>query len=191
MVRLFWFLLIALTLASCSVNSSADDTPVDTVKSPGRNQQENDPISNGLLADTLQVKLWLIDVIESYTNSDSLNTAFEKMLNTLTDNYQSYKFDAMYLDSDREPPMSKEEFEKKWGCKYNTEYVGFGGFIISSQDNGKIKVTSCNLLRSEERNASSYRVVVEDLDYKIKFNRDIKVINQNGRLLIDDIIEYD
>jgi hypothetical protein len=193
MTKLYLPLLIAVTLASCSANTSADDNPVDTVKRTDSNHQENAP-TNNLLADTLQVKRWLTNVIESYTNSNdngaNFNAAYGRMLNALTDDYQNYKVDAMYLDSDREPPMSKEEFKKKWEGKYNTEYVGFGGFIISAQDNGKIKVTSCYLLSDIEQNALVYRVIIEDLDYKMRYNRDIKVIAQHGRLFIDDIMEY-
>jgi hypothetical protein len=190
MTKLYLPLLIALTLSSCSANTSADDNPVDTAKPTASNQQENAP-ANTLLADTLHVKRWLTNVIESYTNSnDNLNAAFERMRKDLTDDYYNYKLDAMYLDSDREPPMSEEEFKKKWEGKYNTKYVGFGGFIISAQDNGKIKVTSCNLLGGIKQNASVYRVVIEDLDYNARYNRDIKVIAQHGRLFIDDIMEY-
>ena len=42
--------------------------------------------------------------------------------------------------------MNEEAFKKKWQDKYNTKFVGNGGFIISAQDNGKVKVTNCNLL---------------------------------------------
>jgi hypothetical protein len=189
MTKLYLPLLIALTLTSCSANTSADDNPVDTVRPTDSNQQKK--VLANTLTDTLKVKQWLTNVIESYTNGEDPSTAHERMRNSLTDSYYNYKSDALSLDSDREPPMSKEEFKKKWEGKYNTKYVGFGAFIISAQDNGKIKVTSCNLLRGIERNASVYRVVIEDLDYKTRFNRDIKVIAQNGRLFVDDIMEYD
>ncbi|RYE90764.1 MAG: hypothetical protein EOO37_02150 [Cytophagaceae bacterium] len=186
-------MIIALTLTSCSANNSADDNSVNIVKPTDSNQQKK--ILVNTLADTLKVKQWLTNVIESYTNGNDsgehMRDAYEGLRRALTDDYLNYKFDGMYLDSDRKPSMSKEEFKKKWKGKYNTKYVGFGGFIISAQDNGKIKVTTCNLLRGTERNASVYRVVIEDLDYNTRFNRDIKVIAQNGRLFINDIIEYD
>jgi hypothetical protein len=188
MTKICLCLFIALVLTSCSANNSTDANPVDIAKPIAINQQRK--ILNNTLADTLKVKQWLIDVIENYANGEDPNAAHERMRKALTDDYYSYKVDAMCLDSDRKPPMSKEEFKKKWEGKYNTKYAGFGRFIISAQDNGKIKVTSCNLLRDIEQNASVYRVVIEDLNYKTRFNRDVKVIAQNGRLLIDDIIEY-
>ncbi|MDO7851989.1 hypothetical protein [Hymenobacter convexus] len=192
MTKLCWLLLIALIFTSCSANTSADDNSGDTVKRTD-NKQRKKVLANAL-TDTLKVKQWLINVIETYANGNDsgehMRAAYKGLRRALTDNYYTYKLDAMYLDSDREPPMSKEEFKKKWEGKYNTKYAGFGGFIISTQDNGKIKVTSCNVLSGTEQNASVYRVVIEDLDYKTKFTRDIKVIAQNGSLFIDDIMEY-
>ena len=191
MTKFYLSVFIALALTSCSANTSTDNPHVDTIQRTSTVQQKNDMTSN-LLADTLKVKQWLTNVIESYTNSENPKTAFENLRHSLTNNYCNYKQDAINLEyGDGDTPMSEEAFKKKWQDKYNIKFVGNGGFIISAQDNGKIKVTSCNFLKNLGQNASIYKVVIEDLDYKTKFNRDIKVIAQNGKLLIDDIIEYD
>lgn len=186
MTKIYLLIFLALACASCSTNTPADTNHVDTVLTGAQKRYET---ANNLLADTLKVKQWLSNAIESYTNDEDVATSSKTLRNSLTDSYYNYKLDAISLEYDSDT-LAAEKF-KKWQGKYDTRYVGSGGFIISAQDNGKVKVTSCNYFKESGQNASIYRVVIEDLDYKAKFNRDIKVIVQNGRLLIDDIIEYD
>jgi len=176
MKRLFLFVAIASALASCSGGSS----------SAGKNARDHN------LADTVKVKKWLIGVIENYTNGQDPKASFKKLKQSLTTDYYHYKQDALNLEYDNgNTSLTEEAFKKKWQDKYNIKFAGSGGFIISAQDNGKVKVTTCNFIKNEGQNAALYKVVIDDLDFKTKFNRDIKVIVQNGKLLIDDIIEYD
>ena len=176
MKRLFLFVAIASALASCSGGPS----------SAGTNAPDNN------LADTVKVKKWLTAVIENYTNMEDSRIALENLKKSLTADYYNYKRDALDLEYDNgDTTLTEEEFKNKWKDKYNIKFVGNGGFIISAQDYGKAKVTTCNFIKNKGQNAALYKVVIDDLDFKTKFNRDIKVIVQNGKLLIDDIVEYD
>jgi hypothetical protein len=191
MTRLFFFMAIAFTFTACSTNSSSEATHSDIATAAVTIQKRSDT-TNELLADTATVKTWLIGVIEDYTNNQNSNLAYANLQKSLTSNYYHYKQDAINLEyDDSEEALSEEDFKKKWQGKYNPKYVGYGGFIISAQDNGKIKVTKCVLLKNPGPNTSLYKVKIKDLDYKAEFNRDIKVVTEANRLFIDDVIEYD
>ncbi len=189
MTRLFLTTLIALTLTSCSTNSTNNSNNSDTTSAT--NSTHSNSGTNKLLTDTAKVKAWLIGVIENYTNSQDPKHAFENLKKSLTDNYYNYKQDAINLEYDNgDTAINEQTFKKKWKDKYNIKYVGNGGFMISAQDNGKIKVTKCTFIKNLGQNASLYKVLIEDLDFKTKFNRDIKVVTVNNKLFIDDVIEY-
>lgn len=191
MKKLIFFVITALTLAACSANSSRDRTNSDTATAAIINHKQRDT-TNSTLADTATVKAWLIGVIEDYTNSKNPSLAFDNLKKSLTENYYNYKQEAINLEYDNgDTTINEEAFKRKWQGKYNLNYVGNGGFIISAQDNGKVKVTKCNFIKNLGQNASLYEVLIEDLDFKIKFNRDIKVLKVNSKLFIDDVIEYD
>ncbi len=190
MTRLFLTTTFALIFAACSTNSSHDITNTDTTTATIITETKRDA-SNSVLTDTAKVKTWLIGVIEDYTNSQDLKHNFENLKKSLTDNYYNYKQDAINLEYDNgDTTVSEEAFKKKWQDKYNIKYVGNGGFLISAQDNGKIKVTKCNFIKNVGKNASLYGVLIEDLDFKTKFKRDIRVLTVDKKLFIDDVIEY-
>jgi len=86
--------------------------------------------------------------------------------------------------------MITEQFKKKWEGRYNTKFVGNGGFFISEQDPGKVKVTSCNFIKHPDQNSYLFKVVIEDQTFKKKFNLDMKVVKNGNSFLIDDITEY-
>jgi len=144
-----------------------------------------------IATDTTKAKVWLIKVIESYLNGEDLNAAFTNLRASLTGTYYNYKQDAINLIYDGgDTTMTRETFDKKWRSKYNTKFVGNGGYLISSNDHGKIKVTICDFIKQPEQNSYLYKVIIEDLDFKLKSNRNIKVVKQGDIFLIDDIIEY-
>ena len=175
---------IYLTIASCSTSSSSDKTKAQTTL------HKKDSISNGILADTAKVKKWLTGVIENYANGRD-NNSFEILKQSLTTDYYNYKQDAMNLGYDSgDTTMTEESFKKKWEKKYDTRFVGKEGIIISAQDNGKIKVKTIYLIKQIGQTSSLYKVIIDDFYFKTKFNRDIKVIAQNKKLYIDDILEY-
>jgi hypothetical protein len=174
-------------LASCS-SKPIDNLHYRVVISDNTTQTD----SASVLQDTLQVKRWLTEVIEGYTNGVDLKASYLKMRSSLTKEYYEYKQDAINVEYDSpEGSLTIEEFNKKWQGKFDTKFVGKGGFLISSQDNGKVKVTTCILLKNLGDSATIYHVIIDDLDFKNKFIRDIKVIGRSGKLLIADVIEYD
>jgi hypothetical protein len=187
MKRLHLAIIISLTLASCSANNSADKTHADSVKMISTNQQQHDTI-DGLLADTVKVKQWLIKSIEGYFKHyfDKRDHGASRD-DILTDDYRNYKQDAINLDYDIGDSVT---FRKKWQNKYDIVHVGHDGLFISGQDWDTVKVIQCNFLRHIVHDASVYKVVITTLYSKTKDNRDIKVIVKNGELLIDDVIEY-
>jgi hypothetical protein len=87
--------------------------------------------------------------------------------------------------------MTEAEFNQKWKAKYNTKYVGKGGFFISAQDNGAIDIPICKHLRSLGDSAQIFHVVILDLRWKINYVRDITIVSKENKLFIDDVKEYE
>lgn len=139
-----------------------------------------------------EAKLWLIKAIESGLNEPDVKISYKKIKAVLTSQYDSYKNDAMALEYDApgSPQMTPEKFRKKWSGKYNVRFAGKGGFLISAQDYGKIKVTNCAFIRESAPGTYWFKVKIEDLTYKAVFDRDVKVIKAGPGFLIDDILEY-
>jgi hypothetical protein len=190
MTRSFSAITIALALTACSTDQSPDSAEPDATTATTSNQPKVDA-TNNIVADTTNVKTWLINVIEAYPNDEDPNRGFENLKKSLTDDYANYKQDAINLEYDSsDSAMTEADFNKKWQHKYNTEFVGNGGYIISGQDNGRIKVTRCKFLKNLGKEASLYKVRIEDLDFKATYNRDIKVVAVNNKLFIDDVVEY-
>jgi PBP1b-binding outer membrane lipoprotein LpoB len=179
----------AILFSACSSPSSTTPARVDSIKPAAATTFKEKPADN-LLTDTVTVKAWLTKVIDNYLNTEISNDHFESFRKSLTDDYYNYKQDAINLEYDgSDTALTVEGFKKKWQGKFNTKYVGEGGYLVSAQDNGKVKVT-IHLLRHVSPQSSLYKVIIEDLDYKSTYNRDMKVIAQDGKLLIADILEY-
>ncbi|MCP9768242.1 hypothetical protein EGI22_09990 [Lacihabitans sp. LS3-19] len=138
-----------------------------------------------------EVKSWLIKSIEKEF-SDPLFEDKEKIEHPndiYTNAYEEYKTDAIGIEYDG--GMTEAAFKEKWSKIYNTKYAGIGtGFLISAQDWGKIKVTDCKLLEPQNDGFLMFHVTIEDLEFKSKYVRDIKVVKQEGKYKIDDILEY-
>lgn len=185
--KYFHILLTGFFLTSCSTKSA--DVQQNGLVIEGNKEEIK---VHNILQDTSKVKSWLIEIIEGYTNGVDLKAAYAKMRSSLTNEYYNYKQDAINLEYDSpEGSMTEEEFNKKWSGKFNTKFVGKGGFFIASNDNGKVKVTTCLLLKNFGDTATLFHVVIDDLDFKTKFIRDFKVIGRDNKLFISDIIEYD
>ena len=189
-MKMFYVLVLPIiTFTACSSPATSTPGKMDSLKPAAAIPHTEKPAEN-LLADTAQVKAWLTKVIEDYTHNDTSSNHFEVLRKSLTDDYYNYKQDALNMEYDSDDtPLTAAGFQKKWQGKFNTKYVGPGGFIISAQDNGKIKVT-LHLIQQVDQQASLYKVFIEDLDFKSTYNRDIKVITQDGKFLIADIVEY-
>jgi hypothetical protein len=133
--------------------------------------------------DQKNAKNWLIKTIEVYFSKD-----FSNMEDITTKSYVAYKIDAMNLEYDES--LTEEGFKKKWKNKFDTRYVGYEAFLVPTQDNGKIKVTSCKLLSVTKDKAYIFETIIRDLDYKQNYKRDIKVIRSGKTFLIADVKEY-
>ena len=185
MIKNYLFLLFALVITAlgCSdrTSKSADNTPVANTESKVQ--------VNPLLADTVAVKKWIVGVIEEFFDEHELPSA-ERMKKYFTDDYSNYKQDALNLEYDNgDSTLTEEAFKKKWQHKYDIRYVGSGGYFIDAQDYGKIKVVLCQLIKHIGKDASLYNVIIRDLDFKTNYHRKFKIIVQDNKLRIDDIIE--
>jgi hypothetical protein len=129
-------------------------------------------------------KKWLVEAIEKKLNSD-----FFEMEDITTKEYAEYKNDAMMADSGEDESLSKDGFESKWKGKFDTKYVNSDGFLISGQDNGKIKVTNCKLLPTNKADEFVFKIIITDLDFKHDYKREIKVIPAKKAFLISDVKE--
>jgi hypothetical protein len=167
-----------LLLAACNTRPSAQEATKPTPISQAPN-------------DTTVARQWLVKVIEQYTNNEDLNAAHDSLRKALTDDYYAYKLDALNLGYDSGDTLTEAGFQQKWKHKYNTANVGEGGFIISAQDNGLVKVKSCTLLKQPAADTIWYKVVIEDLDLGGTYTRDFKLIKRDAHWFIDDVVEYD
>lgn len=188
MIRSYLLIGIIVTVAACSSNTpiKGDSATPTATAAPSPNGE-----AGRLLADTVKVKQWLTAVIEKYTNSPDPHAGFDSLRAAFTEDYYEYKQGALNLQYDNgDTTLTEAAFKEKWQHKYNIKLVGEGGYIISSQDNGKVKVKACQLI-GHTGEASMYKVVIEDLDFTSTFHRDFKIVSRNGKLLIDDVLEYD
>ncbi|MCF8253268.1 MAG: hypothetical protein K9H61_09835 [Bacteroidia bacterium] len=141
-----------------------------------------------LLEDTVNIKKWLTKVITDYVNKKDLNAADKNLQKILTASYYEYKIEAITLEYSE---MTKEEFQTKWKSKYDTRFVGKGGFFTSVMDNGNIEIAQCKLLKTFGDTAKVFYTVVHDLQWNQDYKFDIKIICKNNKLLIDDVKEYE
>lgn len=183
MKSVFALLLIVFAIFSCTKNSSEE---TETINQSTIDSTEIDP---KLYPD--QVKDWLIKSIENEFSDplfeDSAKIAHPNDI--YTNAYEEYKTDAIGIEYDG--GMTEAAFKEKWSKIYNTKYAGIGtGFLISAQDWGKIKVTDCKLIEPQNDAFLMFHVIIEDLEFKSKYTRDIKVVKQEGKYKIDDILEY-
>jgi len=150
-------------------------------------QKEPKGIVGKMLQDTTKVKALIKKVITNYGNSENLTVANRQLQQYLTNQYYAYKLEAITLEySD----MTLEQFRKKWASKYDTKFVGNKCFFGMPQDHGKIEIKTCNFLNASVNASQFYHVVVHDIDWKIDYLMDVKIISQKDEILIDDVIEY-
>lgn len=185
MKQIFGFLMVLLVIYSCT-NNQKDIT--DSV--PLQNSIQLDSIKIAQAEKSEGAKDWLVRSIESeFSDPRFENDNQDKKPSIYTPAYEEYKTDAISIDFDG--GMTEEKFKQKWSKTYNTKFAGIGnGFLISSQDWGKVKVTACNLKGNATSDTLMFDVVLEDSEFKTKFKRDIKVVKSNNSFLIDDVLEY-
>ena len=161
---------------SCSNNEQKEHTSVDATENSEDARKEDDVAS---------AKKWLVETIEGFfTNFETLKGDYSTIC---TKEYAEFKKDATNVDMDG--GMSEDAFKTKWGRRYS-EYAGIQeGFLIGGTDNGKIKVSKCELKNKTEMGGYLFEVVLEDEDYKSTFYREIVVVPSQNSFLIDDVRE--
>lgn len=138
--------------------------------------------------DSEDAKVWLKRSILSYFNA-SENETEENWKTLTTQDYFSYKNDAMNVEMDVEGSLTEKEFEDKWKSKFNPKKSGIGsGFLISAQDWKKIEITKCELL-SEKENAFLFDVNLLDTSFKSNYPIQVKVVKENNKYLIADVLQ--
>ena len=144
--------------------------------------------SDNNLKETEKAKDWLIETIEDNFKKNTL-----EMKGITTKPYEEYKTDATNVDLDTEGALTQSEFENKWKRLYDTKYAGIGnGFLISGQDWGKIEVTNCKSLKSYSKDdfVFVFETTIRDIDFKVDYKREIKVIKTENSFLICDVKEF-
>lgn len=170
-------LMICIALSSCgNVEKRHTNIPHTQTKNK-ETQSDND--------DVKKAQMWLIRSVEHYFNHENTEANKAKIF---TGKYYAYKQDVINIDYDG---MTLSEFEQKWGKQFNTKYAGIGtAFLLSGQDYGKIKVTSCELISTTPDSSYVFKTIITDTQFKIDYIRDIKTIHSGDTFLIADILEY-
>ena len=179
-------LAFSILLMACGNNNSPNqttDAPTTPVDSTSLYPTTKSSIQ---LADTLQASSWMIDVIKNHFAEN--NPEMEAMT---TSDYFEYKTDATNIDLGINGSLDRVAFENKWKAKFDTKYAGIqNGFLISGQDYGNIVVHSFDFVK-EEYGKLWFKVILEDTDFKIKYNREIGITKENDQFKIADVKEFE
>ena len=183
MRTLIFSLAISALLISCN-----NDKSKEPVKETTTTPQTTEQVAVPAVDSTAFAKKWLTDNIEQFfSNFDKLEGDYSKIC---TKEYFNYKTDATNVEMG-DDGMTKAKFEKKWPNR-TTGLAGIGaGFMVSAQDFGKIKVTKCEFLNRTLTGGYFFGAVIEDIQFKLKYKREIVVVQNKGAFLIDDVLEYD
>lgn len=199
MKQLIIFLSSAILLVSCNGKHNAHQESSDSMDTNVKDSiHQNIPVAGStaqeVSSEADKARAWLIVNIENSLNKangrmeTSNEEAEEEVKSIYTPQYSAYKIDAINVDLD--DGLTEDEFITKWKGKYNPELAGIGfGFLIPEQDYGLIKVTNCKL-KNKTAHGFVFNVVLEDTNYKKKYNRDIKVVIAENSFLIEDVLEY-
>jgi hypothetical protein len=182
MIKYLIIVTVMLALISCGTDFSGQ---AEQTKSNPPKQESG--VKTNIMQDTVHVKKWLTNVITEYVNSEKSKSTYANLEAALTEDYYNYKHEAITLEYSE---MTKEEFHEEWKAKYDTKYVGNGGFFTYVMDNGNVEVTTCYVLKSLGDTAKVFHTVVRDLRWKTDYLFDVKVVSKNNKLLIDDVKEY-
>jgi len=135
-----------------------------------------------------EAKKWLENSIVSYFKAD-ISEHQKIMKDITTKDYYEFKTDATNVDLDVDGSLTLKEFQEKWGDKYDTNSAGINtGFLISAQDWIHVEVRKCEVMTALN-NVYIFNVVLADDGFKAQYFRKIKVIKENDRFLIDEVIE--
>lgn len=179
MKRYLFFALLFGSIACSNNAQQSKQDPLDTLANP---EFDKNPIG------TEAGCKWLKDSIESYFAKDS---SLDRMKLLTTDEYYNFKLDAMNTGLDIDSSITKFELNQKWGSKFEIDTASLGtGFLISGQDWGEIKVSSCDLL-DENAAELNLKLIISDCKLQTDYHRDIKLIQDNEQIKIANVKEYD
>lgn len=171
-------LLIITTLGLMACNESPKITENKT------EPNTSSDVSKIVLEDTTKAAAWLIDVVTRHFEHN--DPSMEKMS---TKDYYQYKTEAANVDMGINGSLDRLDFEQKWKDKFNTKYAGIQtGFLISAQDNGKVIVNSFDFLKEEDKKLW-FNVILEDIDFKTKFRREIAIVKEDNLFKLADVKE--
>jgi hypothetical protein len=135
-----------------------------------------------------EAKKWLEKSILDYFKAD-ISEQQRIMKEITTKEYYDFKTDAINVDMDVDGSLTRKEFDQKWSDKYDTNFAGINkGFLISAQDWVNIEVRKCEATTALN-NVYTFKVTLADDSFKAGYFRDIKVIKEDGKFLIDGVIE--
>jgi hypothetical protein len=178
-ITIFTILLCSL----CACRNTATTLPVQAVVSD--TIPASIPTASEMDIDTEDAIAWLTEVIENH-----LNEGGYAMQDICTPQYYAYKTDATQVGYDG--GMEEEAFSQKWSSTYNIARAGIGtAFLISGQDNGKVKVTKCIPKPTTTAEAIILEVVISDPDMNATYHRDFKIVPIGKAYQIDDVVEWD
>ncbi|WP_185211959.1 hypothetical protein [Sphingobacterium mizutaii] len=179
MKRYFFFALMLGAMACSNNTQQSKQDPLDTLANL---EFDKNPIGKEAGCK------WLKDSIESYFVKDS---GFDKMKLLTTEDYYNFKVDAMNTGLDIDSSITKFELNQKWGNKFEIDTASLGqGFLISEQDWGEIKVSSCDLL-DENASELNLKLIISDCKLQTDYHRDIKLVLDNNQIKIANVKEYD
>lgn len=179
MKRYLFFALLFGSIACSNNAQQSKQDPLDTLANP---EFDKNPIG------TEAGCKWLKDSIESYFAKDS---GLDRMKLLTTDEYYNFKLDAMNTGLDIDSSITKFELNQKWGSKFEIDTASLGtGFLISGQDWGEIKVSSCDLL-DENAAELNLKLIISDCKLQTDYHRDIKLILDKEQIKIANVKEYD
>lgn len=176
-------ILILLTMSALGFMACNES---DNTNNPGNESTEKILTNNNKVSigDTTKAAAWLIDAIRNHFESNS--PTMEAMT---TKEYYQYKTEATNVDMGINGSLDRLDFEQKWKDKFDTRYSGIQtGFLISAQDFGKVVVNSYDFLK-DEADRLWFNVIIEDLDFKTKFPRQIAIIKEGDSFKIADVKE--
>ena len=171
------YLLLLVPLISCQGN-----------KTESKNKDSNQSISVNKLEniDTAEACAWLKSNIEKFFKNYELSV----MQDLTTKEYYDYKMDAMNVDLDLDGSLSTEEFNNKWKGKFDLKYAGIGqGFLISGQDFGEIKVSTCDLIH-QAKGKITLKTIISDCEFQTDYPREITLIKEDKGFKIKDVKEF-
>lgn len=135
-----------------------------------------------------EAKKWLESSIVSYFKAD-ISECDKIMKDITTKDYYEFKTDATNVDLYVDGSLTLKEFQQKWKDKYDINSAGINtGFLISAQDWINVEVRKCEVLTTQN-NVYIFNVILADDGFKAEYFREIKVIKENDRFLIDEVIE--